>query len=144
MAGESNILRASWGVSPDNANLEIEGVVTSVSSRREGQTYTEQDALGAVDGVFMFDFTESLSVDVLVGTTVDKPAVGDVFVCGDFAGWVKSAEVVETNSSYRRIHVDAEATMLCLELGEIDPENGAGIDASGGTGLDWNGDVTGE
>lgn len=145
MADGSNILRASWGVSSANANLGIDGVVTSFSRRREGQTYTEQNALGAVDGVFMFDLAESVSVDVLVTVSTEPPDIGDPFAVGDsFVGWVKNAEVAETNQSYRRIHIEAEATMNCVELGEVDPENAAGIDASGGTGLDWDGGVDGE
>ena len=106
----ANLLRASWGVTDSVSG--VVGVVVGMDLRAEGSFITETDLYGRICAVFMYDVVSTFGIDVQVRAGTLPPNVGaQISVAGNL-GYVKDAQIVESNAAYQKMHVTVEKTTL--------------------------------
>lgn len=106
----ANALKASWGVTDSVSG--VTGVVVGIDLRSEGAFITETDLYGRVCAVFMYDGTSTFTVDVQVKAGETWPSIGGQITVAGHAAYVKDVQQTESNSTYQKLHITAERTLL--------------------------------
>lgn len=103
---------ASWGVGVSSP-VPGDNVIVEYSEASEAILGTEQNEEGAVIGQKMYDRHWTATATVQAAAGVEPPAIGSQVTANGEAWYVKSAEVVESNTNYRRIRMTLERYEHC-------------------------------
>ena len=104
---------ASWGVSAGNG--ELSGVLVEYSESVEAILGTEQNEIGSVIGQAQYDEHTTVNATVQVPVDATPPEPGASITINGKSGYVRSAEIAESNTNYRRIRVTVECYRNCTE-----------------------------
>lgn len=108
---------ASWGVSTSSP---VTGVITDWNEAEAAVNAPELNEVGSTINQTMHDihYTATATVQVAAGT--DKPAAGTAVTVNDHTYYVVNAEIVESNSAYRKITLSLESFALCTAVEKAD------------------------
>ena len=102
---------AAWGVS--GSVTGVTGVVQEIRHSNAAVLGTEQNELGAVIGQVIYDKKKTLTATILVASGTSLPEEGSAMTIDGVSCYCVNASIIESNTSYRRISVTAEAFTNC-------------------------------
>ena len=104
---------ASWGVY--GTFNDVTGVVTDLSISESALTGAEQNEVGSIIQQTLYDVHSTVTVTVGVASDEQPPDIGGQVTIANVKYYVTSAEIIESNSSYRKIRITAERYSNCEE-----------------------------
>lgn len=107
---------ASWGVS--GRVTGVTGIVTSIGVSEDPVLAPEYNEVGAVVKQTKYDEHTTLTATIEVAKSVELPGQGDQITINGKQGYVKTAELAEENTAYRKITVTAEFYKNCNAVSE--------------------------
>lgn len=104
---------ASWGVY--GTFTDVTGVITDLSISQSALTGAEQNEVGSIIQQTLYDVHSTITVTVGVDSDEQPPDIGQQVTIANVKYYVTSAEIIESNSAYRKIRITAERYSNCEE-----------------------------
>lgn len=104
---------AVWGVTSTCDG--IAGIVTSIRTQSNGLFQPETDYLGAVCRKVLYDAHYQVVAQIVFPENEALPSIGDTVTISGADYIVGNVTLIETNSSYQKMQLIAEAHLKCSE-----------------------------